>query len=119
MGRRYLLGSILARCEQQSALCKASLKLLDVVHVSLSLGFIIHVYTFTIMCGTSISGCLVTVNLIYFSLCILLRKVEITKLKLDKDRRKILERKARPKLLEKEKGIGKHKEKDVSQAMES
>jgi large subunit ribosomal protein L26e len=46
-------------------------------------------------------------------------KVEITKLKLDKDRRKILERKARPKLLEKEKGMGKHKEKDVPQAMES
>jgi large subunit ribosomal protein L26e len=48
-----------------------------------------------------------------------LTKVEITKLKLDKDRRKILERKARPKLLEKEKGMGKHKEKDVPQAMES
>ena len=44
-------------------------------------------------------------------------QVEITKLKLDKDRRKILERKARPKLAEK--GMGKHKEKDVSQPMDS
>ena len=50
--------------------------------------------------------------------CYLFCKVEITKLKLDKDRRKILERKARPKLTEKEKGMGKHKEKDVPQAME-
>lgn len=45
--------------------------------------------------------------------------MEITKLKADKDRRKILERKAKPKLAEKEKGMGKHKEKDVPQAMES
>lgn len=45
--------------------------------------------------------------------------MEITKLKADKDRRKILERKAKPKLLEKEKGMGKHKEKDVPQPMES
>jgi len=37
--------------------------------------------------------------------------VEITKLKLDKDRRRILERKAKPKIADKEKG--KHKEKDV------
>lgn len=34
------------------------------------------------------------------------------KLKLDKDRRKILERKAKPKLAD-DKGVGKHKEKDV------
>ncbi|XP_064382348.1 large ribosomal subunit protein uL24-like [Halichondria panicea] len=40
-------------------------------------------------------------------------KVEITKLKLDKDRRKILERKAKAKLAEEKKGAGKHKEKDV------
>lgn len=45
--------------------------------------------------------------------------MEITKLKADKDRRKILERKAKPKQLEKEKGMGKHKEKDVPQPMES
>ncbi len=35
-------------------------------------------------------------------------QVEIVKLKLDKDRRKIIERKAKPKLADKEKG--KHKE---------
>lgn len=40
-------------------------------------------------------------------------KVEIVKLKIDKDRRKILERKAKPKLAEEKKGAGKHKEKDV------
>ena len=40
-------------------------------------------------------------------------QVEIVKLKLDKDRRKILERKAKPKLAEEKKAAGKHKEKDV------
>ena len=40
-------------------------------------------------------------------------QVEIVKLKLDKDRRKILERKAKPKLADEKKGAGKHKEKDV------
>lgn len=40
-------------------------------------------------------------------------QVEIVKLKLDKDRRKILERKARPKLAEEKKAAGKHKEKDL------
>ena len=42
-----------------------------------------------------------------------LLQVEIVKLKLDKDRRKILERKAKPKLADEKKGAGKHKEKDV------
>lgn len=45
-----------------------------------------------------------------FSTC---EQVEIVKLKLDKDRRKILERKAKPKLAEEKKAAGKHKEKDV------
>jgi len=40
-------------------------------------------------------------------------QVEIVKIKLDKDRKKILERKARPKLADEKKGAGKHKEKDV------
>lgn len=40
-------------------------------------------------------------------------KVEISKLKLDKDRRKILDRKAKAKLADEKKGAGKHKEKDV------
>lgn len=40
-------------------------------------------------------------------------QVEIVKLKLDKDRRKILERKAKPKLADEKKSAGKHKEKDV------
>lgn len=35
------------------------------------------------------------------------------KLKMDKDRRTILERKAKPKLADERKGAGKHKEKDV------
>ncbi len=43
-------------------------------------------------------------------------QVEIVKLKLDKDRRKILERKAKPKLADEKKGAGKHKEKDVKEA---
>lgn len=42
-----------------------------------------------------------------------LMQVEIVKLKLDKDRRKILERKAKPKIADEKKGAGKHKEKDV------
>ena len=40
-------------------------------------------------------------------------QVEIVKIKMDKDRKKILERRARPKLADEKKGAGKHKEKDV------
>ncbi len=40
-------------------------------------------------------------------------QVEIVKLKMDKDRRKILERKAKPKIADEKKAAGKHKEKDV------
>lgn len=55
----------------------------------------------------------INVSYLVTALANTLCQVEITKLKMDKDRRKILERKARPKLAEKEKGMGKHKEKDV------